>query len=368
MRGEFVGVWEETYREIWTPLLRQEGVPDDVFSQLYRELAAFLRDPTGDEALALPLNDAIQLREAFDRALVLAGAEIDFARADEVFQASGATGFDDTLKRRAAVDVSLAALIGDMATGVELLGIALSELANDPERRAEAKERALDGIMNDTVRGREAFERFRPSDLIGERSLVGFLETAFEIFDDLGRDELSNRYFNLLSGFIDKFSLRYDLRRPCTLCPTLPGVFASLVRDLRVVTSRDAHLDNLRKDFEDAIRDLRIDCSDGRIRNCIQKQVILLEALGQSYPGVTENTLGAICGQVGTWPHDKVLEAIKNLYKFTNSYPGIRHAGTPATALRVIDMRDLVAVSILLAGFTPYLSDQLDADVVYRGA
>jgi hypothetical protein len=27
-----------------------------------------------------------------------------------------------------------------------------------------------------------------------------------------------------------------------------------------------------------------------------------------------------------------------------------------------------VAMSILLAGFTPYLSDQLDADVVYRGA
>ena len=137
--------------------------------------------------------------------------------------------------------------------------------------------------------------------------------------------------------------------------------------DLHLVTSGDVHLDSLRKDFEDTIRDLRIDCSDARIRNCIQKQVILLEALGQSYPGVTENTLGAICGQVGTWPHDKVQEAIRNLYKFTNSYPGIRHAGTPATALRVIDMRDLVAVSILLAGFTPYLSDAIKADHVYRG-
>ena len=43
-----------------------------------------------------------------------------------------------------------------------------------------------------------------------------------------GDQALSNRYFNLLSGFIDKFSLRYDLRRPCMLCPTLPGLFASL--------------------------------------------------------------------------------------------------------------------------------------------
>ena len=63
-------------------------------------------------------------------------------------------------------------------------------------------------------------------------------------------DELSNRYFNLLAGFIDKFSLRYDLRRPCTLCPTLPGMFASLVRDLRVLTSQDTHLDTLMKEFE----------------------------------------------------------------------------------------------------------------------
>jgi hypothetical protein len=32
-----------------------------------------------------------------------------------------------------------------------------------------------------------------------------------------------------------------------------------------------------------------------------------------------------------------------------------------------MDMRDMVAISILLAGFTPYLSNGLNADVVYRG-
>ena len=42
-------------------------------------------------------------------------------------------------------------------------------------------------------------------------------------------------------------------------------------------------------------------------------------------------------------------------------------AGTPASAIRTIDMRDMVAMSILLAGFTPYLTDQLNADNVYRG-
>ena len=78
-------------------------------------------------------------------------------------------------------------------------------------------------------------------------------------------------------------------------------------------------------------------------------------------------TLGAISNQVGTWPHEKLKEAMKALYGFASDYPGIRHGGTPSSALRAVDMRDMVAMSILLVGFTPYLSNLLDADVVYRG-
>ena len=58
---------------------------------------------------------------------------------------------------------------------------------------------------------------------------------------------------------------------------------------------------------------------------------------------------------------------MKDLYGFASDYPGIRHGGTPSNALRPVDMRDMVALSILLAGFTPYLNHALNADVVYRG-
>lgn len=285
MRGEFIGVWAETWREIWLPLIdepldeRGEGIPEDIFCELYRELARALKTPPSIEALA--------------------------------------------------------------------------------------------EIIDNPAQSREAFEHTRAEDIAGERALVGFLEAvhgALEEFENAGDDALTNRYFNLLAAFIDKFSLRYDLRRPCILCPTLPGVFASLVRDLRVLASADPHLDALMKEFENAVRDLRQDCSDGRIKTCIQKQVNLLEAIGRMYPGVTGTTLGVICDQVGTWPHEKLKAAMKDLYGFASDYPGIRHGGTPASALRAVDMRDMVAMSILLAGFTPYLSSGLNPDQVYRGA
>ena len=202
----------------------------------------------------------IQLREAFDRALSLSGVEIALAAAEVAFGASGATNHEDLRdQRRSATEECLAALIGDAASAKRLLAHTLSGVADDPKRRAEAKERARDAIVNDASKSRQAFEQVRSSAFVGEIALVRFLEAAFEILDDVGGDPLSNCYFNLLSGFIDKFSLRYDLRRPCILCPTLPGVFASLVRDLRALTSQDpAPRSSLMKDFEDAVRDLRI--------------------------------------------------------------------------------------------------------------
>lgn len=225
----------------------------------------------------------------------------------------------------------------------------------------------LADIIDDPAQSRAAFVGTKSGDFLGERALASFFESAHEALEDLGGDPLSNHYFNLLSSFIDTFSLRYDLRRPCTLCPTVTGVFANLMRALRDTASQDAHLDALMKDFENAVRDLRADSSEGKIKTCIQKQMNLLEALGRAYPGVTGATLGVISDQVGTWPHEKLKLAMKNLYGFSCDYPGIRHGGTAASALRSMDMRDMVAVSILLTGFTPYLGSNLNAVEVFGG-
>ena len=282
MRGECIGVWSETWREIWLPLIEQplaeddEVLSEDIFCELYRALGPALSPRPSVEDLA--------------------------------------------------------------------------------------------DVIDNPAQSREAFEATTANDFAGERARVGFFEAMHDVLEEMGGDELTNRYFNLLSSFIDKFSLRYDLRRPCILCPTLPGIFASLVRDLRSLTKQDLHLDTLMKDFEDAVRDLRHSGSDSRIKTCIQKQVNLVEAIGRAAPGVTGTTLGAICNQVSTWPHENLKEAMKNLYWFASDYPGIRHGGTPGSALRAVDMRDMVVMSILLTGFTPYLESRLSADAIFGGS
>ena len=367
MRGELLYVWEDTYREIWTPLAEEEGVPTGLFSELYREISPALKEPLGEDAQIIPLGDAIQLREAFDRALSTSATEITLAAAEVAFGASGATNHEDLQQRRSAAEECLAALIGDAASAKRLLAQALSDLADDPERRAEAQARARGAIVNDVSKSRQTFEQVRSSAFVGEIALVGFLESAFEILDDVGGDPLSNRYFNLLSGFIDKFSLRYDLRCPCTLCPTLPGMFTALLRELDALSTTDQNIDKRLRDFKEAIQDLRMGTTEGRISNCVMKQVMLLEAVAAASGEAAGSDLAALCKALEHWPHPAVKKSLLNLYGFASDFPGVRH-GTPSTGMeRDIDMRDMVAMSILLAGFTPYLTHGLDPDVVYRG-
>jgi hypothetical protein len=370
MRGEFIGVWSEMWPEVWAPLINQEEVPDDVFCQLYGEIASALREPSAEVALALALNDAVQLREALDRALVIANIDVDLARREEVFNGSGCASLDGAEVRRGALGTALGALIDNPVQSADALSQALSELVGSQEKRAEALGRALESIVNDPCRSREAFQQVRACDLKGERAVVDFLESANGVLEDLGGDRLANLYFNLLEAFVAKFSLRYDVRRPCILCPTLPGLFASLLGELRALGSQDSEVGELLKDFEEAVRDLRFGSSSGRIKTCITKEVMLLEALASMTPAVTKGTLGAMCEEIGSWPHPAVRESLKNLYGFASDRSGIRHGKSQVSAgraERAMEMRDMVAMSILLAGFTPYLIDQLDADVVFRG-
>jgi hypothetical protein len=276
MRGEFIGVWTDMWREVWSKLAKHADAPPDLFCELFREI---------EPAFIVRLDPATEL----------------------------------------------------------------SDIVDNPQQ------------------SRDAFRAIKPIKLTGERALLGFLERAHASMVDLGGDGLENRYYNLIAAFIEKYSLRYDLRRPFSLHPTLTGVFSKLLHELRILTSQDATLKTLMNDFEETIRDLKADTSPGRIKACIHRQMNLLEALAQRCPNVTAQTLGGMCDQVGSWPHVTIKEAMKKLYGFSSDYPGIRHAGNPAGALREIEMRDMVGMTVILAGFVPYLSNGLDALALYQG-
>lgn len=277
MRGEFIGVWTDMWREVWSKLAKHADAPSDLFCELFREI---------EPAFIVRLDPATELSD----------------------------------------------------------------------------------IVDNAQQSRDAFRAIKPTKLTGEFALLGFLERAHASIADLGGDGLGNRYFNLIAAFIEKYSLRYDLRRPFSLHPTLTGVFSKLLRELRILTSQDAALAALMNDFEETIRDLKADVSPGRIKACIHRQMNLLEALAQRCPNVTAQSLGGMCDQVGSWPHATIKDAMKKLYGFSSDYPGIRHAGNPAGALREIEMRDMVGMTVILAGFVPYLSNGLDASALYQGA
>jgi hypothetical protein len=272
MRGELIGVWSETRRDIWQALIDEGGVPDEVFSDLYRDLARALKSPPSAQKLA--------------------------------------------------------------------------------------------DIIDNPLESREAFDTTTSADLVGERELIVFFEAAHDTLEEFGGDDVSNRYFNLVATFIEKFSLRYDLRRPCIFCPTLPGLITSVLQHIRSTSHEDAHLAKLNHEFEEALRDLRHGRTEARIKSCLSKQYVLIEGIANVRNGTSGETLGQRCVQA-SWPHPTLRAAAGNIYGFRSDYPGLGHAGTPTAVLRDIDDRELVGVSCMLLGVVPYVDSTVSLGPLY---
>jgi hypothetical protein len=321
MRGEFAGIKDEIIRGIFEPLI--DAMSDDDFQD---------EDLWGDlfrEAIPAPIAPTPPFFTEFDE--------------------DGNIYLQADLEARAAYDAASAAYQERL------------EAYSDASNRSDlAWQYLVDFFQHDDTT---------------EPQIVTAIEDAFEAIEDYGGGELANSYFVTVRDFLEKFSLRYDLRRPAngremTLHPTLPGMFARLIRDLKQITSQQAALNGLMQDFEESLRDLKAEQSPRKIRQCRAAQFNLLEALLKQHPDVVAfnatarreaNTFGAMCDRTVVWPHEQIKESAKGIYRFANDYPGIRHAGTAASQLREIEMRDLVSVTIMLAGFTPYFTDALDA-------
>lgn len=221
----------------------------------------------------------------------------------------------------------------------------------------------LEEARNDPFMARQRFLALRGTDFASESALVRFLEEARVVVADYEIPGFEDIYRRLLRDALRKFNLRYRLDEPFTLRFLLPGSFSNLYSELHRVNAGNGHLTGLLSDFEKAFDRYARTQDPTDLKTCIAKASNYAEGLASATHG-TAGTLGALCDQLGDWPHDKVKDALKNLYKYCSDYPGIRHAGNPTGVRRDLTTRDMTLASLLLLSFSGYLTRQIDDHVV----
>lgn len=221
----------------------------------------------------------------------------------------------------------------------------------------------LEEARNDLDKARQRFFALTGNDFTSESAIVHFLEQAHEVITDYDIPGFEDHYRRLLCKVLQKFNLRYRLDEPFTLRFLLPGSFTNLYAELHRINTGNGHLAGLLTDFEKAFDRYARSQDATDLKTCIAKASNYAEGLASSTRGAP-GTLGALCDQLADWPHDKVKEALKSLYKFCSDYPGIRHAGNPAGVLRNLAMRDMTLASLLFLSFSGYLSPTVDEQAV----
>jgi hypothetical protein len=213
------------------------------------------------------------------------------------------------------------------------------------------------GIVDDTEESRSAVLSLRGSDFVGELAVVGFIESIYLAIEENYQALLASFYRERLVDFVDAHSTRYSITGSLRISVSLSGIVESILASVRGLAGEDVGVQLAMEGVELALADLREGATPARIKVCIQRETNLLEAVAQAHPDVRTKTLSDHVKELNTWPHRGVSSSLSSLYGFASDYPGIRHAGNVASALRDLDSRDAVAMSTLMFGYLPYLLD-----------
>ena len=199
-----------------------------------------------------------------------------------------------------------------------------------------------------------------------EMELILFLEAWHGVCRELESEAFATKYFELFEKFLHRFNCRYELRVPFHITPTLAGMVVSLISEMDKCSLLSANLMKSKREFDEAFRDLRMGCSESRIKTCISKQFMFIEALADHSSAENGKTLGQLLKKCD-WPHETMRTTSGNLYGLRSDYPGLGHGTDSKGVLRDIDSRDLVGVTLMLTGLVPYVAQQIQIDqVVYQ--
>ena len=221
----------------------------------------------------------------------------------------------------------------------------------------------LGDVRNDPDTARQRYLALTGTDFASESAIVHFLEEAQVVIADYEIPGFEDLYRRLVRDALRKFNLRYRLDEPFALRFLLPGSFSNLYAELHRLNAGNPDLTALWADFESAFDQYVRTQRDSDLRTSIAKTSNYLEGLASATNG-NAGTLGKLCDRLSDWPHDRVRDAVKNLYWFCSDYPGIRHAGSPKNRRRQLDTRDSVAINVSLMALAAYLGHGMDQGAV----
>jgi hypothetical protein len=202
MNGELLLVWGRSWHEVWLPLSKSTTSPEDLFVEFVGGLAIPPQPPT---------PPAAPPASAFDVDGILVDPTALFARQE--------------------------------------YEVAMEKYT---ERRSEYES----ALTSETMA--KSFFRKLLGEVSNEAGAVEFLESAHATLVSYGDARLTARFCKLVSKFIARFSLRYELREKFSLHATIPGVFTKLISEMKRLAANDSHLNSLLLEFEQAFGDLRV--------------------------------------------------------------------------------------------------------------
>ncbi len=232
----------------------------------------------------------------------------------------------------------------------------------DVERRGAIESQMAEAIAD----GAEALvllAAVESGDFSSEAAAVAAVSGVVDVFDDYEDDTLRGRYVVLLREFVSRYSLRYGVDPSGALWLSWTGMATALFHEVRAHAQADDATRSRFDDFEMSLAECVANPRTDKIETVLSKQMNLLEACGVRHPDTTQRTLGKICDELETWPHDKLKEVTKALYGFASDYPGVRHGGTYEAAHRDLDLGDLAAFASALLGLSVYLNDEIRPSV-----
>lgn len=209
----------------------------------------------------------------------------------------------------------------------------------------------------------EFLKNWHVSASLNEEEARKYVTSWFVSINDMSAD-LANSYIELLNKFFLSHNLRYIVVRSGDSLEFKlnPGTLASE----RFAEVKSRHCDtpalaSLYKDFEENFGGLLANPTEANIKNTIGSSSHVVEALANKATAKSGETLSRVLNDylpTNVFPHEAAKESLAKLYKYYSDYPGIRHAGTAASATRNPSYRDALLFSSLSVLFADYLSSR----------